>query len=105
MPGASRKTSRSVTDRGGITLLLLQIETEARARLVIVIERGFSDTREWKISRLENERGESATLGPVARQKWEIIHARFQTGENPRSVKPEKPDLDLYIGANESLSK
>ena len=40
-----------------MTLLLLQIETEAGARLVIVIERGYSDTREWKISRLENERG------------------------------------------------
>lgn len=40
-----------------------------------------------------------------ARQKWEIIHARFQKGENPRSNLPRKPDLDLYIGANESLSK
>lgn len=39
------------------------------------------------------------------RQKREIIHARFQTGENPRSILPGKPDLDLYIGANESISK
>ena len=38
-------------------------------------------------------------------KKWEIIHARFQTGDNPRSILPGKPDLDLYIGANESLSK
>lgn len=41
----------------------------------------------------------------MARQKWEIIHARFQTGDYPRSIDPGKPDLDLYIGANESLSK
>lgn len=41
----------------------------------------------------------------MARQKWEIIHARFLTGENPRSILPGKLDLDLYIGANESLSK
>ena len=46
------------------------------------------------------------------RQKWQIIHARFQTEENPRSILPGKSnllsgklDLDLYIGANESLSK
>lgn len=38
-------------------------------------------------------------------KKWEIIHARFQTGENPRSVEPGKPNHDLYIGANEPLSK
>ena len=44
--------------------------------------------------------------------EWEIIHARFQTGENPRSILPGKldllpgkPGLNLYIGANESLSK
>ena len=41
----------------------------------------------------------------MARQKWEIIHARFQTEENPRSIDPGKPDLHLYKGANESLSK
>lgn len=48
----------------------------------------------------------------MARQKWEIIHARFQTGENPRSILlgmsdllSGKLDLDMYIGANESLSK
>lgn len=41
----------------------------------------------------------------MARHKWEIIHARFQTGENPRSVEPGKPNHDLYIGANEPLSK
>lgn len=39
------------------------------------------------------------------RQKWGIIHARFQTGENPRSNLPREPDLDLYIGANRLLSK
>ena len=38
-------------------------------------------------------------------QKWEIIHARFLMGENPRSILPGKLDLDLYIGANESSSK
>ena len=41
----------------------------------------------------------------MARQKWEIIHARFLTGENPRSILSGKSDLDLYIGANELLSK
>lgn len=41
----------------------------------------------------------------MARRKWEIIHARFQTGENPRSNLPRKLDLDLYIGANRLLSK
>ena len=41
----------------------------------------------------------------MARQKWEIIHARFQTGDYPRSIDPGKPDLDLYIGANKPLSK
>lgn len=52
-----------------------------------------------------NERGKSATLALETRQKWEIIHARFQTGDNPRSNLPRKPDLDLYIGANRLLSK
>ncbi len=41
----------------------------------------------------------------MARQKWEIIHARFQAGDNPRSNLSGKPDIDLYIGANESISK
>lgn len=41
----------------------------------------------------------------MARRKWEIIHARFQTGENPRSNLPRKLDLDLYVGANRLLSK
>lgn len=41
----------------------------------------------------------------MARQKREIIHARFQTEENPRSNLPRKPDLDLYIGANKLVSK
>ena len=39
------------------------------------------------------------------RQKWEIIHVRFQTGENPRSNLPRKPDLELYIGAIKPVSK
>ena len=38
-------------------LLLLQNETKAGAGLDVLIERGFLDTRAWKISRLENERG------------------------------------------------
>lgn len=41
----------------------------------------------------------------MARQKREIIHARFQTGENPRTNLPRKPDLDLYIGVNKPVSK
>lgn len=41
----------------------------------------------------------------MARQKWEIIHARFQTGENPRSILPGRLGLNLYIGANKPLSK
>lgn len=41
----------------------------------------------------------------MARQKWEIIHARFLTGDNPRSILSGKPDLVLYIGANEPLPK
>lgn len=68
-------------------------------------ERGLSDVRAWKISRLVNDRGKSATLALETRQKWEIIHARFQTEENPRSNLPRKSDLDLYIGANRLLSK
>ena len=38
-------------------LLLLQIETKDGPVPVILIERGFPDTRGWKISRLKNERG------------------------------------------------
>ena len=38
-------------------LLLLQIETEAARLQVILVERGLSDVRAWKISRLKNERG------------------------------------------------
>ena len=38
-------------------LLLLQIEMKTVKSLVYLIERGFSDIRAWKISRLENERG------------------------------------------------
>lgn len=48
----------------------------------------------------------------MARQKWQIIHARFQTEEYPRSILLGRaifclgsPDLDLYIGANKPLSK
>lgn len=36
---------------------MLQIETEAGQDSTDLIERGFSDTRGWKISHLENERG------------------------------------------------
>lgn len=46
------------------------------------------------------------------RQKWQIIHARFQTEEYPRSILLGRaifclgsPDLDLYIGANKLVSK
>ena len=59
-----------------------------------------------------NERGQSATLAMGTRQKWQIIHARFQTEEYPRSILLGRaifclgsPDLDLYIGANKPLSK
>ena len=38
-------------------LLLLQNETKAGAGLDVLHERGYSDTRGWKISRLKNERG------------------------------------------------
>ena len=37
--------------------------------------------------------------------EWEIIHARFQTGEIPPSILSGKPGLDLYIGVNDPLSK
>lgn len=85
---------------------MLQIETKAvSSSAAPPLERGLSDVRAWKISRLVNERGKSATLALGTRQKWEIIHARFQTEDNPRSNLPRKPDLDLYIGANRLLSK
>lgn len=38
-------------------LLLLQIETEAARLQVLLIERGLSEERAWKISHLETERG------------------------------------------------
>ena len=38
-------------------LLLLQIETKTGAGLIVLIERGFPDIREWKISCRKNERG------------------------------------------------
>lgn len=52
-----------------------------------------------------NERGQSPTLAAKSGQKREIIHARFQMGDNPPSILPGKPGFDLYIGANESISK
>lgn len=67
---------------------MLQIETKTGPVPVILDERGLSDEQAWKISRLVNERGQSATLALGAHQKWEIIHARFQTGYNPRSILP-----------------
>lgn len=84
---------------------MLQIETKAGPISVSLTERGLSDERAWKISRLVNDRGKSATLALETRQKWEIVHARFQTEENPRSNLPRKPDLDLYIGVNKPVSK
>lgn len=38
-------------------LLLLQNETKAGAGLIVLIERGFPDTRAWKISHLVIEGG------------------------------------------------
>lgn len=38
-------------------LLQLQNETKTGAGLIVMIERGFSDARGWKNSRLKNERG------------------------------------------------
>lgn len=74
--------------------MLLQIEIKAGPVPVILVERGLSDIRAWIICH----------FGLGARQKWEIVHARFQTGENPRSILSGL-DHDLYIGANEPLSK
>lgn len=81
---------------------MLQIEIKAGPVQVILVERGFPDIRAWIICH----------FGLDGAAKWEIIHARFQTEENPRSILPGKsnllsgkPDLNLYIGANESLSK
>ena len=84
---------------------MLQIETKAGPISVSLTERGLSDERAWKISRLVNDRGKSATLALETRQKWEIVHARFQTEENPRSNLPWKPDRDLCNSARGSLSK
>lgn len=66
-------------------LLLLQNETKVGVGLIVLIERGYSDARAWKISRRKNERGKSPALAAGPCKKWEIIHARVQTGENPRS--------------------
>lgn len=38
-------------------LLLLQNETKTGAGLIVLIERGYSDARGWKISQMKNERG------------------------------------------------
>lgn len=85
--------SRSVTDGGGITLLLLQIETKAGPVPVILAERGFPDIRGWMISHFG-------------------LEATPKVGDYPSSILPGKsdllsgkPDPDPYIGANESLSK
>lgn len=67
-------------------LLLLQIETKVGAGPAVHLERGFLDVRGWKISHLKNERGQSPALAAKSGQKREIIHARFQTGENPISL-------------------
>lgn len=80
--------SQSVTDRGENVLLLLQNETKAGVGLIVLIERG-----------------KSPALGSMARQKWEIIHARIQTGEIPPSILSESPISPLYIGANGPVSK
>ena len=74
---------------------MLQIETKAGANPAVHLGRGLSDERAWIICH----------FGFDGTAKWEIIHARFQTEENPRSNLPRKPDLDLYIGANRLLSK
>ena len=54
---SSLSLSQSVTGGSGMGLLLLQNETKTGAGLIVLIERGFPDTRGWKISRLKNERG------------------------------------------------
>ena len=81
---------------------MLQIETKAVSSSVAPLSVDYR----------MNERGQSATLAMGTRQKWQIIHARFQTEEYPRSILLGRaifclgsPDLDLYIGANKPLSK
>lgn len=65
---------------------MLQIETKAGANPAVHLGRGLSDERAWKICHFG--------LGDTPK-----------VGDYPRSILPRKPDLDLYIGANESLSK
>lgn len=81
---------------------MLQIETKAVSSSVAPLSVDYR----------MNERGQSATLAMGTRQKWQIIHARFQTEEYPRSILLGRaifclgsPDLDLYIGANKLVSK
>ena len=81
---------------------MLQIETKAVSSSVAPLSVDYR----------MNERGQSATLAMGTRQKWQIIHARFQTEEYPRSILLGRaifclgsPDLDLYIGANKPLSE
>lgn len=81
---------------------MLQIETKAVSSSVAPLSVDYR----------MNERGQSATLAMGTRQKWQIIHARFQTEEYPRSILLGRAifclgssDLDLYIGANRLLSK
>lgn len=91
---------------------MLQIETKVGPVPVILVERGYSDARGWKIFRLVNERGQSATLDSMARQSGRLstldfkrkkIHARFCLGRAIFCL--GSPDLDLYIGANKPVSK
>lgn len=72
---------------------MLQIETKAGPVPVILAERGFPDIRGWMISHFG-------------------LEATPKVGDYPSSILPGKsnllsgkPDLDLYIGPNESLSK
>ena len=72
---------------------MLQIETKAGPVPVILVERGFPDIRAWIISHFG-------------------LEATPKVADYPRSILPGKsnllsgkPDLDLYIGADESLSK
>lgn len=65
---------------------MLQIEIKAGPVPVILVERGFPDIRAWIISHFG-------------------LEATPKVGDNPRSNLSRKPDLDLYIGANESISK
>ena len=72
---------------------MLQIETKAGSIPVILVERGFPDIRGWIISHFG-------------------LEATPKVADYPRSILPGKSNLlsgkpgpDLYIGANESLSK